>query len=421
MSTEVLSPLENAQLQVKKACETLGLDNAVYELLKEPQRVIEISIPVRMDDGTVKIFKGWRSQHNNAIGPYKGGIRYHPDVNLEEVKALSIWMTFKCGIVGIPYGGGKGGISVEPHKLSERELQELSRGYVRGMYQMLGEKIDIPAPDVGTSGKVMGWMVDEYLQLHGSQEIGVFTGKPLEIGGSRGRNEATGYGVAVVAREAADKLGMDLKESTVAVQGFGNVGSFTVKNFERLGAKVVAIAEWEPVGGTYAIYNENGFEYKALAAHVAEHKHLREYPDAKRLSLEEFFKLEVDILCPAALENAIKEEEARNLNCKLIVEAANGPTTPQADKIINERGIVLTPDVLSNAGGVTVSYFEWVQNIYGYYWTEEEVEEKEEMAMVSAFNDIWALREQYGCSVREAAYLISVKKVAESMKLKGWY
>ncbi|HHX02858.1 MAG TPA: Glu/Leu/Phe/Val dehydrogenase [Tissierellia bacterium] len=421
MSTEVLSPLENAQLQVKKACETLGLDEAVYELLKEPQRVIEISIPVRMDDGKVKIFKGWRSQHNNAIGPYKGGIRFHPGVNLEEVKALSIWMTFKCGIVGIPYGGGKGGICVEPHKLSEREMQELSRGYVRGMHQMLGEKNDIPAPDVGTSGKVMGWMVDEYLQLKGSQEIGVFTGKPLEIGGSRGRNEATGFGVAVIAREAADKLGMDLKESTVAVQGFGNVGSFTVKNFEKLGAKVVAVAEWEPEGGTYAIYNKDGLSFEKMAAHVAEHKHLRAYPDAQVITLEEFFALEVDILCPAALENAIKEDEAKSLNCKLIVEAANGPTTPQADKIINEKGIVLTPDVLSNAGGVTVSYFEWVQNIYGYYWTEEEVEEREELAMVSAFNDIWDLKEQYNCSVREAAYLISVKKVAEAMKLKGWY
>lgn len=421
MSTEVLSPLENAQLQVKKACETLGLDEAVYELLKEPQRVIEISIPVRMDDGKVKIFKGWRSQHNNAIGPYKGGIRFHPGVNLEEVKALSIWMTFKCGIVGIPYGGGKGGICVEPHKLSEREMQELSRGYVRGMHQMLGEKNDIPAPDVGTSGKVMGWMLDEYLQLKGSQEIGVFTGKPLEIGGSRGRNEATGFGVAVIAREAADKLGMDLKESTVAVQGFGNVGSFTVKNFEKLGAKVVAVAEWEPEGGTYAIYNKDGLSFEKMAAHVAEHKHLRAYPDAQVITLEEFFALEVDILCPAALENAIKEDEAKSLNCKLIVEAANGPTTPQADKIINEKGIVLTPDVLSNAGGVTVSYFEWVQNIYGYYWTEEEVEEREELAMVSAFNDIWDLKEQYNCSVREAAYLISVKKVAEAMKLKGWY
>jgi glutamate dehydrogenase len=413
--------LENAQLQVKKACETLGLDEAVYELLKEPQRVIEISIPVRMDDGKVKIFKGWRSQHNNAIGPYKGGIRFHPGVNLEEVKALSIWMTFKCGIVGIPYGGGKGGICVEPHKLSEREMQELSRGYVRGMHQMLGEKNDIPAPDVGTSGKVMGWMVDEYLQLKGSQEIGVFTGKPLEIGGSRGRNEATGFGVAVIAREAADKLGMDLKESTVAVQGFGNVGSFTVKNFEKLGAKVVAVAEWEPEGGTYAIYNKDGLSFEKMAAHVAEHKHLRAYPDAQVITLEEFFALEVDILCPAALENAIKEDEAKSLNCKLIVEAANGPTTPQADKIINEKGIVLTPDVLSNAGGVTVSYFEWVQNIYGYYWTEEEVEDREELAMVSAFNDIWDLKEQYNCSVREAAYLISVKKVAEAMKLKGWY
>lgn len=421
MSKVTVNPLESAQLQIKKACDALGLEQGVYELLKEPQRVIEISIPVRMDDGTLQIIKGWRSLHNDAVGPGKGGIRFHPGVYHDEVKALSIWMTFKCCVTGIPYGGAKGGVCVDSLKLSDRELEQVARGYVRGMYRYLGEKIDVPAPDVGTSGKVMGWMVDEYCKLTGEQTIGVFTGKPVEFGGSKGRNEATGFGVAVVAREAARELGFELAGSRVAVQGFGNVGSFTVKNFIRLGAKVVAIAEWEPKNGTYAIYKEDGFDFDELAAYQKEHKNLVGFPGAQAMSLEDFWKISVDVMVPAALENAIDVEQAQLLDCKLVVEAANGPVTPAADEVLKERNIVLTPDILSNAGGVTVSYFEWVQNLYGYYWSEEEVEAKEEEAMVSAFKDIWAIREEHKVSVREAAYLHSVKKVAEVMKIRGWY
>lgn len=420
MATEKNNPLENAQLQVRNACEALELDESVFEMLKEPKRVIEITIPVRMDDGSLKTFKGYRSLHNDAIGPGKGGVRFHPGVNLDEVKALSIWMTFKCGIVGIPYGGGKGGVCCDPMGMSDRELEQIARGFVRGMYHYLGEKIDIPAPDVNTSGKIMSWMVDEYVQLTGRQEIGVFTGKPVEFGGSQGRNEATGYGVAVIAREAARELGIDLKGAKVAVQGFGNVGRYTVKNLIKLGAKVVAIGEWEPKNGTYAIYNEDGLDFDAMFDYMGENKNLVDFPGAEMKSLDDFWGLDVDVMVPAALENAIDEEQAKAIKAKLVVEAANGPITPAGDAVLNERGITVTPDILSNAGGVTVSYFEWVQNLYGYYWSEKEVEEKEEEAMVNAFNDIWALKTQYDVPMRKASYMISVKKVADVMKLRGW-
>lgn len=421
MSNESLNPLESAQLQVKNACDALGLAPEVYELLKEPKRMIEISIPVKMDDGTLKVFKGYRALHNDAIGPGKGGIRFHPGVNPDEVKALSVWMTFKCGVMGVPYGGAKGGITVDSLKLSQGELERLSRGYVQGLHKYLGEKIDIPAPDVGSNGQVMAWMVDEYTKLTGNNSIGVITGKPVAWGGSEGRNEATGFGVSVIAREAAKELGMDMTKVTCAIQGFGNVGRYTVKNVERQGAKIVALAEWAPSVGTYAIYNEDGLSFDDMAAYIDEHKNLVDYPKATRITLDEFWKLDVDMLIPAALENAITEDVAKIVKAKLICEAANGPVTPGADIILKERGIPVTPDILTNAGGVTVSYFEWVQNLYGYYWSEKEVEEKQEVEMVKAFNAIWKLREEYKVTVRDAAYMLSVKKVADVMKLRGWY
>ena len=421
MSKENLNPLESAQLQVKKACDALNLGPDVYELLKEPERIIEVSIPVKMDDGSLKVFKGYRSAHNTAIGPAKGGVRFHPGVNPDEVKALSVWMTFKCGVMGVPYGGGKGGITVDPLQLSQRELEQLARGYVRGVHKYLGEKIDIPAPDVGSNGQVMAWMVDEYIKLNGQDALGVFTGKPVAWGGSEGRNEATGFGVAVVAREAARELGIDMTKSKVAIQGFGNVGRYTVKNVQRQGATIVAIAEWAPSIGTYAIYNEEGLDFNEMLDYFNENKGLVDYPKAKMISLDDFWKLEVDMLIPAALENAITEDIAKIVNTKLIVEAANGPITPDADVVLKDRGITVTPDILSNAGGVTVSYFEWVQNLYGYYWSEKEVEEKQEVEMVKAFKAIWDLKNEYKVTVREAAYMISVKKVAEVMKLRGWY
>ena len=421
MSKENLNPLVSAQSQVKKACDALNLSNDVYELLKEPKKFVEISIPVRMDNGELKMFKGYRALHNDAIGPGKGGIRFHPGVNPDEVKALSIWMTFKCGVMGVPYGGGKGGITVDALALSQGELERLSRGYIQGIHKEIGEKIDIPAPDAGTNGQIMAWMVDEYIKLTGRMDVGVITGKPVPFGGSQGRNEATGFGVSVITREAAKKAGLDMKKSTAAIQGFGNVGRYTVKNIERQGATIVAIAEWAPTVGTYAIYNKAGLDFNEMAAYIDKNKNLVGFPKSTAISLDEFWALDVDIMVPAALENSVQEKEAKAIKAKLVCEAANGPITAAADAILKERGIVVTPDILTNAGGVTVSYFEWVQNRYGYYWSEKEVEEKQEIAMVKAFDDIWALKEEYKVTVREAAYMISVKKVADVMKLRGWY
>lgn len=423
MSKEYTSPLKSAQKQIKLACEQLELDPAVYDLLKEPQRVIEISIPVRMDDGSTKVFKGYRAVHNDAIGPGKGGIRFHPDVDLEEVKALSIWMTFKCCVTGIPYGGGKGGVAVDPRSLSAGELERLSRGYIRGLYKYLGEKIDIPAPDAGTNPQVMAWMVDEYIKITGNHDLGVITGKPVEWGGSRGRNEATGFGVAVIAREAARKFNIDIESATAAVQGFGNVGSFTVKNVQGLGAKVAAVAEKDDQEGTYAIYNRDGLDFDDLYDYyyTQGNRSFINYPKGEIISMDEFWELEIDLMIPAALENVITGEVAERLRAKLVCEAANGPTTPDGDEVLERRGIQLTPDILTNFGGVTVSYFEWVQNLYGYYWDEAEIVEKQEVEMVKAFNNVWKIKEEYGVSLRRAAYLYSVKRVAEVMKLRGWY
>lgn len=296
MSGKDVNVFEMAQSQVKNACDKLGMEPAVYELLKEPMRVIEVSIPVKMDDGSIKTFKGFRSQHNDAVGPTKGGIRFHQNVSRDEVKALSIWMTFKCSVTGIPYGGGKGGIIVDPSTLSQGELERLSRGYIDGIYKLIGEKVDVPAPDVNTNGQIMSWMVDEYNKLTGQSSIGVITGKPVEFGGSLGRTAATGFGVAVTAREAAAKLGIDMKKAKIAVQGIGNVGSYTVLNCEKLGGTVVAMAEWCKSEGSYAIYNENGLDGQAMLDYMKEHGNLLNFPGAKRISLEEFWASDVDIV-----------------------------------------------------------------------------------------------------------------------------
>lgn len=420
MSKETLNPLESAQAQVKKACDKLGLEPAVYEILKEPQRVIELSIPIKMDDGTTKVFKGYRSAHNNAMGPTKGGLRFHPDVTRDEVKALSIWMTFKCSVAGLPYGGGKGGIAVDPEELSERELERLSRRFVDGMHAYLGEKIDIPAPDVNTNGQIMSWMVDEYCKITGEQKYGVFTGKPLYFWGSEGRNEATGFGVAVIARVTLNKLGMDMKKTVFAVQGFGNVGSFSVKNIQRMGGKVVAVAEWSRLNGSFVLYNKDGLDYEDLAKFREENKDLYHYPNADRITNEEFWALDVDVLVPAALENSITKDIAETVKAKVILEGANGPTTLEADEVLYAKGATIIPDILANAGGVTVSYFEWVQNVYGLYWNEAEVEEKEDQTLVKAFNAIWDMKEKHGVTMRDASYMYSVKRVYETMKVRGW-
>lgn len=422
MLKENLNPFENAQKMLKEACDKLGTEPSVYDILSEPLRIIEVSIPVKMDDGTVKVFKGFRSQHNDAVGPTKGGIRFDMNVTRDEVKALSLWMTFKCSVVGIPYGGGKGGIIVDPKTLSQRELERLSRGYIDAIYKLIGEKVDVPAPDVNTNGQIMAWMTDEYNKLVGHSAIGTFTGKPLEFGGSKGRTAATGFGVAVTVREALNKYGIDINKSTIAIQAYGNVGSFTGKILNSMGAKVVAVSEYSrEENRTYAIYNGNGLDAKALNEYNEKNHTLLGFPDGKEISIKDFWSLNVDVLIPAARENQITLDNVNYINAKIIAEAANGPITPDADKILNEKGILVTPDILTNAGGVTVSYFEWVQNLYGYYWSEKEVEEKEETAMINAFNDIWNIKEKYNVSMRNAAYMHSVKRVAAAMKLRGWY
>lgn len=417
-----LNPLEASQAMIKAACDRLGEDPAVYEILKEPLRTIEINIPVKMDDGTVQVFTGWRAMHNNALGPGKGGVRIHPDSDATEVKALSLWMTFKGGVLGLPYGGGKGGIKADPNKLSERELEQLCRGWVRGLYKYLGERIDVPAPDVNSNAKIMSWFTDEYIKLNGDRmDLGTFTGKPVVFHGSLGRNEATGFGVSIVVREAAKRLGIDMTKARVAIQGFGNNGAFSMKCICEQGATVPAIAEWDPVNGVYAIYKEEGFDYQELVDYREKNKTLFGFPGAKAISMEEFWSCECDIMVPAALENQITSDVAEIIKAKLICEAANGPTTPQGDEVLARRGITVTPDIMTNCGGVLVSYYEWVQNQYGYYWTLEEVQEKQEADMMKAVNGIFALADEYDVLLREAVYMYGVKSVAEVMKYRGWY
>lgn len=413
------NPLLNAREQIKKACDILGYSEEVYNSLKEPQRFFELNIPVKMDNGSVKYFTGFRSQHNDALGPTKGGLRFHPLVTRDEVKALSIWMTFKCAVANLPYGGGKGGIIVDPKDLSKTELENLSRGFVRGIYKYLGEKQDVPAPDVNTNGQIMSWMIDEYNILSGEQGIGTFTGKPVELGGSLGRTAATGHGVAYSAKLALEKLGIDITKSTAAVQGFGNVGSYAVKTLIEYGAKVVAATERDDNGEQYAVYRETGLSYEELQNCKNNKVRFHTLPETKRLSLEEFWALDVDVLCPSALENSIDEREAELIKAKVISEGANGPATILGDKILNEKGIVTVPDILANSGGVTVSYFEWVQNLQGYYWSEEEVVERQDKIMYQSFNEIWDVKERFNISFREAAYVYSIEKIVHNMKLKG--
>ena len=416
MAEKTMNPFEIAQQQIKAACDKLGTEPAVYEILKQPRKVVEVSIPVKMDNGEVKTFIGYRAQHNDALGPGKGGVRYHQNVTMDEVKALSMWMTFKCGVTGTPYGGGKGGIIVDPTQLSQGELERLSRGYIRKIADFIGDNKDIPAPDMGTNGQIMSWMVDELSVIRGYNELGAITGKPVAFGGSLARNEATGYGIANTVRMAAEKVGIQFKGAKLAVQGFGNVGSFTCKYLNEFGAKVVAISDV-----SCALYNEDGIDVSALREYVKGNKNLiTGFPGAKESPREDILGMEVDIFCPAAMENQITSETAGNIKAKLVVEGANGPTTPEGDRILKDRGIPVVPDILANSGGVIVSYFEWVQNLQNYYWTFEEVQEKQIVKMKEAFDAIWALKEEKKVDMRTAAYMIAIKRVADAMKLRGW-
>lgn len=416
-----MTPENNSFEIVKNLIDTsvkkLNLSRLVYDMLSEPQRVLTVTVPVQMDDGSVRVFTGYRSQHNNALGPYKGGIRFHQDVNLDEVKALSTWMTLKCAVANIPYGGGKGGVVVNPKTLSRGELERLSRGYIRAIAPVIGANLDIPAPDVGTNGQVMSWMMDEFARIRGYNEFGVITGKPVIVGGSLGRLEATSRGCVFVIREAARATGLKLNGATVAVQGFGNVGSIAARLLQQEdGCRVVAVSDSS--GG---IYNPGGLDIAAVEAHKAETGSVLGFPGAREISNEELLALECDILVPAALENQITGRNAGKIKARIIAEGANGPTTPEADRILAQKKILVLPDVLANAGGVTVSYFEWVQNQYGYYWSEEEVNNRLERKMVEAFNTVYDLyRKRKDIDMRGAAYLVAIERISEAMYLRGW-
>ncbi|MFM1652749.1 Glu/Leu/Phe/Val family dehydrogenase [Brevibacillus sp. B_LB10_24] len=411
---ESLNLLTSTQTVIKEALEKLGYQESMYELLKEPLRVLTVRIPVRMDNGEVKVFTGYRAQHNDAVGPTKGGIRFHPDVTEDEVKALSIWMSLKAGIVDLPYGGGKGGIICDPREMSFRELERLSRGYVRAISQIVGPTKDIPAPDVFTNSQIMAWMLDEYSSIREFDSPGFITGKPIALGGSHGRETATAKGVTICIREALKRRGIALEGARVIVQGFGNAGSYLSKFMHDAGAKVVGISD-----AYGALYDPNGLDIDYLLDRRDSFGTVTKL-FTNTITNKELLESECDILVPAAIENQITKENAHNIKAQIVCEAANGPTTLEATKILTERGILLVPDVLASSGGVTVSYFEWVQNNQGYYWTEEEIESKLEHVLVKAFENVYSTSQTRRVDMRLAAYMVGVRKMAEASRFRGW-
>ncbi|WP_432352555.1 Glu/Leu/Phe/Val family dehydrogenase [Sporosarcina sp. A2] len=412
--TENLNLFTSTQVVIKEALDKLGYDEGMYELLKEPMRMTEVRIPIKMDDGKVKVFTGFRGQHNDAVGPTKGGVRFHPDVTLDEVRALSMWMTLKAGIVDLPYGGGKGGVVCDPREMSMDELEKLSRGYVRALSQVMGPTKDIPAPDVFTNSQIMAWMMDEYSRIDEFNSPGFITGKPIVLGGSQGRDRATAEGVTIIINEAAKRRGIDMKGARVVIQGFGNAGSFLSKFLHDAGAKVIGISD-----AYGALHDPNGLDIDYLLDRRDSFGTVTTLFE-NTLTNEELLELDCDILVPAAIENQITEHNANNIKASIVVEAANGPTTSEATKILTERGILLVPDVLASAGGVTVSYFEWVQNNMGYYWSEEEVREKMTLKMVTAFENVYSQATTRGIDMRLAAYMIGIRKTAEASRFRGW-
>ena len=412
--TENLNLFTSTQDVIKEALDKLGYDEGMYELLKEPLRMVEVRIPIRMDDGKVKVFTGYRGQHNDAVGPTKGGVRFHPEVTAEEVKALSMWMTLKAGIVDLPYGGGKGAIICDPREMSMGELERLSRGYVRALSQVMGPAKDIPAPDVFTNAQIMAWMMDEYSRIDEFNSPGFITGKPIVLGGSQGRDRATAEGVTIIIEEAAKRRGIDMKGARIVIQGFGNAGSFLSKFLHDAGAKVIGISD-----AYGALHDPDGLDIDYLLDRRDSFGTVTTLFD-NTITNEELLELDCDILVPAAISNQITEKNAHNIKAKIVVEAANGPTTAEGTRILTERGILLVPDVLASAGGVTVSYFEWVQNNMGYYWTEEEVREKMTGKMVDAFENVYTVATTRNIDMRLAAYMIGVRKSAEASRFRGW-
>ncbi len=411
------NPYEMALKQLKKAIDVLGYDRNIYEILSKPQRILEVSIPVKMDDGSVKVFVGYRVQHNDALGPYKGGVRYHPGVTKDEVIALAMWMTWKCSVADLPYGGGKGGVRVDPRTLSRRELEQLSRGYIRAIAPIIGPDIDIPAPDVYTNPQIMAWFMDEFSKLKGRNVPGVVTAKPVELWGSYGRIEATGYGVAVAAKFASRKYGLPFEGARVAIQGYGNVGYYSALFMHEWGAKVVAVSDSK--GG---IYNPEGFDPNEVKAFKERTGTVVGFPDAKKdITNEELLTLEdIDILVPAAIENVITVNNADKIHAKIIIEGANGPVTPEADEMLFKKEIVVVPDIIANAGGVIVSYYEWVQNLQGLQWKLNDVLRMLEDKMLSALDKVYKKYYKLGTNLRTAAYAVAVERVVNAMKLRGW-
>jgi glutamate dehydrogenase (NAD(P)+) len=414
--SEELNPFAIAQQQLDQAAEIMDLDPATHELLRWPLRELHVTLPVRMDDGTVKVFHGFRVQYNDSRGPTKGGIRYHPDETIDTVRALAAWMTWKTSVVDIPLGGAKGGIICNPKEMSAGELERLSRTYIRQIGEFIGEEIDVPAPDVYTTPQIMAWMMDEYSIMRGYNVPGVITGKPIPLGGSQGRGDATARGGIFCVREAGKVLGIELKGATAAVQGYGNAGQFGhILAKELLGLKVVAVSDSR--GG---IYNADGLDAEAVIAHKQKTGSVINFPGAQNISNAELLELDVVVLFPSALENQITAENADNIKAQIVAELANGPTTPEADDVLHEKGIYVIPDFLCNAGGVTVSYFEQVQNAYDYYWELETVHERLDKKMTAAFHAVHEAAKKYDVNTRMGAYVVAVARVAEACKLRGW-
>ncbi len=409
------NPFEVAQRQLDECAKVLKLDANVHAILRVPMRELHLSLPVRMDDGTIRVFQGFRVQYNDARGPTKGGIRFHPDETIDTVRALAAWMTWKCALLDLPLGGAKGGVICNPKEMSQGELERLSRAYMQSVWQFIGPDKDIPAPDVYTNPQVMAWMMDEYSKITGKNQFGAITGKPLSLGGSAGRGDATARGGLYTVREAVKVCSIDLKEATLAVQGYGNAGYYGAYLAKSLfGCKIVAISDSK--GG---IFSKEGLEPEAVREHKAQTGSVINFPNTKAISNEEILELEVDILIPAALENVITEKNAPNIKAKIIAELANGPTTPEADNIIYKNNIHVIPDFLCNAG-VTVSYFEMVQNFYMYYWDEKEVRQKLDKKMTTAYHSVLDISKKYNINMRQAAYVVAVQRVVKAMKLRGW-
>jgi glutamate dehydrogenase (NAD(P)+) len=412
-----LGPTFGAMLQeFNLAARLLNLDPGIWRILTHPKRQIVVSCPVQMDNGEIEVFTGFRVQYNITLGPAKGGIRYHPAVTLDEVTALAAWMTWKCAVAHIPFGGGKGGVICDPTKMSKREIEALTRRYIAEIVDAIGPEKDVPAPDVNTNDQIMAWVMDTYSMHVGHTTTSVVTGKPIELGGSLGRREATGRGVMIATREAAKHVGIDITKARVALQGFGNVGSISAQLLSQLGARVVAVTDWK--GG---VYNDNGIDVEQLMAHVQQHQTVHGFSDAEPLGEGRLFGLDVDILIPAALENQITKDNAPTIKARIIVEGANGPTTPDAHRHLHERGVFVVPDILANSSGVTTSYFEWVQDRYGYFWSEKEVNERLELKMCEAFDAVLKTSIKYTVDMRTAAYIVAINRVATVTRMRGMY